>query len=1502
MKSMLTRYGPGVAVIAMLFVTAFLTGTPASAQVSTFPYSEGFDSGAGNHGPWGAWTQGPRTSNPQWEEDNNTTGSSNTGPSGPQSGTDYVYLECSGGSQGDTDYITASFDFSSLTVPEMSFYYHMYGSDMGTLALEVSPDNGSTWLQLWSKTGQQHSSETAPWTQATVSLCPFAGLSTVQIRFAGTRGNGFAGDMAVDNVSISNGTSNPATYSSSTATQNNTLDVSAGQNNEEIIGVEIVATGECPQTSVTSFTFNTSGTTNTSDIDNARLWYTGPSSSFATAIQFGSAVANPSGTFTFTDNLGLPGGTSYFWLTYDIDPNASSGNVLDAQFTSVTVGGTPRTPTTTNPSGSRTIVTPMSGTYTIDANGTGNRNFTTFNAAVTQLGVAGVSGPVTFDVAAGTYNEQVTITEVLGASATNTITFNGGTGNASTRTLTTSTPNSYDFVLRLDGADYITIRNLTITANGSSDGFGVHLTNEADYNEISDCIINVPQSSSSTSIGILASSPTSYSSSGDWAENNLIKDNTITGGYYGVRFNGQSSSGAQAEYNKFHGNVVKDWYYYGMYLYYQRYLEVIDNEVTVRSSGTTSSYGLRIYYPQGGAKVIGNKVIAKRYALYFYRPNYYGPSGMRAKVINNFFSATRTSGSAYGGRIYYAKETDVWFNTFYYQSSDDSYGMYLYGSSGYDVDVRNNWVVHMGGTSGESRLIYNNNSGMFSAFDNNAFYSESTAGDMFRWDGTYYDNFAQLPKTSFNGNSVFGKPYFVNAPDDLHSNSHVGFQAGVSIASVTDDYDGDTRQSPPCIGADEYPAPPPEFDVAVQAVLIDYAVDKWVRKEGAVEHPIKMVLENRGLSANPATLDVGYASAPMSQPGDADVLETVSPNWTGNQAVVEFSTPLTGLAPTPSATIYAHSFWSSDTESANDEGSDTQEIFDEKYHGYEDFNGFDTPYFSYFAGLLDMSWTIVDNNGGAQPVTEPGVGVGGSTAVYFEDAANPADEWIISPAASLLPAASFRTNFVFDNFVSVPVTIELAWGSSPDPSSMTTFATFASVGQGTHTAKDLWIGSGEAGDPYFNTPQTTGMYYLGIHVTSSSAGAEWSVDNIKLDDNPSPPPKIGYAPPGSPIDDFVDDDSDPILVTANYKQPGLINKTFQVATTTDIYGVNGDFLWDVESADSWITITKETPEPTEQGYNFTPPRPRQFQTFTMTVDPSGMAPGLHVGHLTFYGVLFNDDFPPPNQGLTATNEPLMVEVHLRIINAGSGSTRKMLSGTLPGPFTVAGSPYYFVDGQTSDPIATLEVTSGQIDELTIRTYPNQLPQNLSRLMYVKRYWQFDYTGSGWMANVTFPYADHEASMVMDRHQLRGVRQPAPLSMWEDPINGTTSVSDPLHNAVTVNDLNEFNIMGNIALAQPYGIFMRDGDAGLPDAYSLRQNYPNPFNPATRIAYALPSESHVHIAVYNALGAEVAVLVDETQAAGRYEARFDAEDLPSGLYIYRMTAGEFTQTRTMTLSK
>ncbi len=85
-------------------------------------------------------------------------------------------------------------------------------------------------------------------------------------------------------------------------------------------------------------------------------------------------------------------------------------------------------------------------------------------------------------------------------------------------------------------------------------------------------------------------------------------------------------------------------------------------------------------------------------------------------------------------------------------------------------------------------------------------------------------------------------------------------------------------------------------------------------------------------------------------------------------------------------------------------------------------------------------------------------------------------------------------------------------------------------------------------------------------------------------------------------------------------------------------------------------------------------------------------------------------------------------------------------------------------------------------------------------------------------------------------------------------------------------------------------------------FTLHQNYPNPFNPITVIRYQLSNNSEVTLKVYDVLGNEVATLVNEYKTAGGYEAEFDASNLPSGTYFYRLQAGEYTETKKLILIK
>ena len=115
---------------------------------------------------------------------------------------------------------------------------------------------------------------------------------------------------------------------------------------------------------------------------------------------------------------------------------------------------------------------------------------------------------------------------------------------------------------------------------------------------------------------------------------------------------------------------------------------------------------------------------------------------------------------------------------------------------------------------------------------------------------------------------------------------------------------------------------------------------------------------------------------------------------------------------------------------------------------------------------------------------------------------------------------------------------------------------------------------------------------------------------------------------------------------------------------------------------------------------------------------------------------------------------------------------------------------------------------------------------------------------------------------------------------------------------------EKTVLGQHCLVTDYfsGAMPKNPNGTAPGVFALGQNYPNPFNPSTNIEFAVPVDTRVKLSVYNSLGAQIATLVDESLKAGVYVAPFDASQLPSGTYSYRIVTGEFTQTRQMVLAK
>ncbi len=88
----------------------------------------------------------------------------------------------------------------------------------------------------------------------------------------------------------------------------------------------------------------------------------------------------------------------------------------------------------------------------------------------------------------------------------------------------------------------------------------------------------------------------------------------------------------------------------------------------------------------------------------------------------------------------------------------------------------------------------------------------------------------------------------------------------------------------------------------------------------------------------------------------------------------------------------------------------------------------------------------------------------------------------------------------------------------------------------------------------------------------------------------------------------------------------------------------------------------------------------------------------------------------------------------------------------------------------------------------------------------------------------------------------------------------------------------------------------------PTKFEISQNYPNPFNPATSIQFRIPENSFVSLKIYNVLGKEIATLLNEEKSIGSYEVNFNAINIPSGIYFYRIEAGNFVETKKMILLK
>ncbi|WP_132065815.1 S8 family serine peptidase, partial [Aquimarina spinulae] len=237
------------------------TATPACAGISSFPYSESFESGLG------VWTNATGD-DIDWTRDSGGTQSNGTGPASGQDGSFYLYTEASTnvtpvGSPNKVALLNSPcIDLTGVTSISLEFGYHMQGTAMGNMEVLASTDDGVTYTSIWSKNGSQGD----VWNQATVSLATYSG-SVIKLQFKATTGSGWSSDIAIDNVKIISTTpdtqvpSAPASLAASNIGAT-TADLSwtASTDNIGVTEYEIFQGGSSIGTSTTT-SFNVTGLT-----------------------------------------------------------------------------------------------------------------------------------------------------------------------------------------------------------------------------------------------------------------------------------------------------------------------------------------------------------------------------------------------------------------------------------------------------------------------------------------------------------------------------------------------------------------------------------------------------------------------------------------------------------------------------------------------------------------------------------------------------------------------------------------------------------------------------------------------------------------------------------------------------------------------------------------------------------------------------------------------------------------------------------------------------------------------------------------------------------------------------------------------------------------------------------------------------------------------------------------------------------------------------------------
>ncbi len=380
------------------------------------------------------------------------------------------------------------------------------------------------------------------------------------------------------------------------------------------------------------------------------------------------------------------------------------------------------------------------GVYTINsAQVTGGGNFQSFTDAINAISSCGIAGPVTLNVdpASGPYTEQITIPQIPGSSASNRLTING---NGRTIQFTPTTAARH--IIRLNGADFVSLKNLNIVGLATDFDWGIHLTNGAENDSIVNCNINLSANTSTTqsnSACIVASgSTTVVTTTGNTARNLVITGCTLSGAYQGIIIQGNV---VNTKYNRILNNNVQDFYAIGIEVGQNDSSLVEHNNISRANRITVGTFeGITISGATQNTRIHANQIhdthnsatTQSGTAYGIYSPTSDAPIGAENIVSNNIiYNFNSITGTQYGiyntgsDGMYYYHNTVVLANQT--STSGITRGFYQTTAAA-NLIIRNNifYITRTG--SGAKNCLYFNTTTSTITSNNNVLYLNSPAG------------------------------------------------------------------------------------------------------------------------------------------------------------------------------------------------------------------------------------------------------------------------------------------------------------------------------------------------------------------------------------------------------------------------------------------------------------------------------------------------------------------------------------------------------------------------------------------------------------------------------------------------------------------------------------------------------------------------------------------------------------------------------------------------------